>query len=63
MLLQAAKLKLNWDRCQIGLSEVVFTGYHISKNDFLPPELKISWIIEADSAFEHYKQGIASTAN
>ncbi|CAB0042900.1 unnamed protein product [Trichogramma brassicae] len=41
-ILKRARLFVNWEKCQIGRSEVVFAGYLISERGFEPPAAKSS---------------------
>ncbi|KAL7304185.1 hypothetical protein TKK_0003383 [Trichogramma kaykai] len=45
-VLQRAKLHVNWDKCQIGKTHVVFAGYEISPDGFKPPESKSQAILD-----------------
>ncbi|CAB0042244.1 unnamed protein product [Trichogramma brassicae] len=43
-ILKRARLFVNWEKCQIGRSEVVFAGYLISERGFEPPAAKVEAI-------------------
>ncbi|CAB0033680.1 unnamed protein product [Trichogramma brassicae] len=43
-ILKRARLFVNWEKCQIGRSEVVFAGYLISEHGFKPPAAKVEAI-------------------
>ncbi|CAB0031628.1 unnamed protein product [Trichogramma brassicae] len=43
-ILKRARLFVNWEKCQIGRSEVVFAGYLISEHGFKPPAAKFEAI-------------------
>ncbi|CAB0043224.1 unnamed protein product [Trichogramma brassicae] len=45
-VLQRAKLHVNWDKCQIGRTHVIFAGYEISPDGFKPPEPKSQAILD-----------------
>lgn len=44
--LQEARLQVNWGKCQIGLSEVIFAGYHVSRDGYRPPAAKTQAILD-----------------
>ncbi|CAB0041129.1 unnamed protein product [Trichogramma brassicae] len=43
-ILKRVRLFVNWEKCQIGRSEVVFAGYLISEHGFKPPAAKVEAI-------------------
>ena len=45
--MKAVNLTLNWEKCQIGLTELAFFGYLVSENGIGPPEERVRAVVEA----------------